>query len=160
MRVTHTLKPIYDAQSKILILGTMPSPKSREIGFYYGHPQNRFWKIMECLFDVELKDIESRITFLHEKHIALYDVLEACDINGASDQSIHDVVPADLTTLIAQSQIQKIYTTGKKALALYERYQYPVTQIKAIGLPSTSPANCRMSLASLCEAYQTILRDL
>ena len=83
MRVTHTLSPIYDAASKILILGTMPSPKSREVGFYYGHPQNRFWRVMEALFDVSLKCPKDQVAFLHEKHIALYDVLEACRLPGS-----------------------------------------------------------------------------
>ncbi len=160
MRVTHTLSPIYDAASKILILGTMPSPKSREVGFYYGHPQNRFWRVMEALFDVSLKCPKDQAAFLHEKHIALYDVLEACDIKGASDQSIARVVPADLEPLLSQSQIKSIYTTGKKAYQLYERYQYPLTGLHAVSLPSTSPANCRMSLDMLCEAYRIILKDL
>lgn len=156
MRVEHTLDPIYDKFSKILILGSLPSVKSREVGFYYGHPQNRFWKVMEHVFDVELSTVEKKIAFLLKHRIALYDVIASCDIQGSSDQHIKDVIPNDLSKIISESQIEKIYTTGKKAYSLYMKYQYPKTQIPAINLPSTSPANAAYSLEKLVEAYQII----
>ncbi len=159
MLVEHTLAPIYDEHSKILILGSLPSVKSREVGFYYGHPQNRFWKVLANIYNVELKDIDSKIDFLHNYHIALYDVILQCDIEGSSDSKIKDVVPTDLDIIIKNSQIKHIYTTGKKAYDLYMKYQYPKTKIKAINLPSTSPANAGWSLEQLIQSYQQIRSD-
>ena len=156
MRVEHSLAPIYDERSEVLILGSLPSVKSRSLGFYYAHPQNRFWKVMEQLFEVSLKTKEDKIEFLSDYHIALYDVIESCDIEGSSDASIKNVVPTDLNKILSTSNIQHIYTTGKKAFELYERYQYPNTKIKAILLPSTSPANGAYKIDRLLEAYQCI----
>lgn len=160
MEVNHTLLPIYDAHSKILILGTMPSPKSRAVGFYYGHPQNRFWKVMAHLFHEALDTKEERLAFCYKNGIALFDVLACCSIEGASDSSIKNPVPNDLTPILATANIQAIFTTGKKAHALYQRYIEPQTQISAINLPSTSPANAAKSLNQLVEAYQVILHYL
>ena len=143
--VTHTIEPVYDERSRVLVLGTMPSPKSREVGFFYGHPQNRFWRVMEALFGLEdraLADNDARRAFLLNEHIALWDVLAACDIDGAADSSIADPVPNDVPWLLAQAPgICAIVTTGKKALTLYEQFLYPRTGITPLALPSTSAAN-------------------
>lgn len=159
-KVYHELEPIYNEKSKVLILGTMPSPKSREIGFYYGHPQNRFWKVLSLIFDVSFETKEEKIQFLLNKHIALWDVVSSCTIEGASDSTISDVVPNDIASLLDKTQISSIFTTGKKADALYQKYIYPKTHIKSICLPSTSPANCAVKEETLIEAYQSIVKYL
>jgi len=157
MRVQHTLAPIYDEHSKILLLGSLPSVKSREVGFYYGHPQNRMWKVFEQLFHVTLQTKEEKIAFLKDYHIAMYDVIESCEIEGSRDTKIKEVIPTDLEAILHNSQITQIFTTGKKAYELYEKFQYKTTQMKAINLPSTSPANAAYSLSKLVEHYQLIL---
>lgn len=158
MRVVHTLEPIYDKASKILILGTMPSVKSREQAFYYAHPQNRFWKIMAQLFECSLETKEEKTAFCHQHHIALYDVLESCDIHGSSDSSIKNAKPNDLREILQNSQIEMIFTTGKKAYSLYQKYQEKQTGIVAICLASPSPANASKKLKDLVEDYQVILK--
>ena len=157
--VKHPLKPVYDAHSRVLILGTMPSPKSREEGFYYAHPQNRFWRILAALFQEPLpvSNTEKR-AFVLAHHIALWDVLASCSIEGASDSSIRNPVPNDLNRILNAADIRAVFTTGKKAKALYDRYCYPMTGRAAIGLPSPSPANCRgCTLEDLTQAYRIIL---
>ncbi len=159
--VKHTLSPVYDRQSKVLILGTMPSPKSREVGFYYGHPQNRFWKVLAALFEEDpLTTTEQKIDFLHRHHLALWDVLAECEIEGAEDASIKRPVPNDLTKLLDKTEIKTIFTTGKKATDLYQKYCYEQTHIEAIGLPSTSPANRRINDEQLKKEYAQILKYL
>ncbi|MGN9119614.1 DNA-deoxyinosine glycosylase [Turicibacter bilis] len=159
--VEHTLSPIYDKNSNVLILGTMPSPKSREVGFYYGHPQNRFWKVLADIFNEEsLTTTEEKITFLHRHQLALWDVLQSCEIQGADDASIKNPIPNDLTSLLQEANIKAIFTTGKKATDLYMKYCYPKTNIPAIGLPSSSPANRRISYEKLKEEYSKILEYL
>lgn len=160
MKVWHTLEALYDADSRILILGTMPSVKSRELGFYYAHPQNRFWKIMAHYFDEPLKTKEERIAFCHRHHIALFDVLQSCEIKGSSDSSIQKAVPNDLRPILNTANITAIFTTGKKAYDLYQRYLKQQTGMDAILLPSTSPANAQKSLEALIEDYQVILKFL
>ena len=148
--VKHTLSPIYDKNSKVLILGTMPSPKSREVGFYYGHPQNRFWKVLADIFNEEsLTRVEDKITFLHQHQLALWDVLQSCEILGADDSSIKNPIPNDFTFLLQEANIKAIFTTGKKATDLYMKYCYPDTHVEAVKLPSTSPANAAFSLEKL-----------
>lgn len=155
--VTHTLDPIYDNFSKILILGTMPSPKSRETGFYYGHPQNRFWKVLsEVLSEPLPNSNKEKELFVQRHHIALWDVLNSCTINGADDNSIKNPIPNDISSIIRQTQISAIFTTGSKAYSLYQKYCYPLTLIHAIKLPSTSPANCRIKFSELVESYKII----
>ena len=140
--VYHTLEPIYDENSEVLILGSMPSVKSREIGFYYAHPQNRFFKVLAGVFEEEFPMTkEDKIQFLKKHHIALFDVLKSCEIDGSKDSSIQNIEVNDLTPILENSKITKIYTTGKKAYELYEQYCYPKTGIHAIYLPSTSMAN-------------------
>ena len=143
MKITHELKPIYDDYSKVLILGTMPSVKSREEGFYYAHPKNRFWTTLAKIYkEKQPKSIPEKIVFLKKHHIALYDVLASCDISSSSDSSIKNPVPNDFTEILNNSKINTIFTTGKKAYNLYQKYCFPKTKIEAIYLPSTSPANC------------------
>ena len=160
--VTNTLQPVYDKDSRVLILGTIPSPKSREYGFYYGHPQNRFWKVLAALFQTDIpNDNESKKKFVLSHHIALWDVLASCTIAGASDSSIKNPVPNDIGRILSESDIRAVITTGQKAFSLYKKYCEPSTGRAAICLPSTSPANCRnCSLEDLIRAYQVILKFL
>lgn len=156
--LTHTIPPFYDNNSRVLILGTFPSPKSREYGFFYGHPQNRFWRVLAALFEAELPlTNEEKAHFLKEHHLALWDVLASCTITGASDTSITDPVPNDLTQILTTAQIRAIFTTGAKAQSLYRKYIEPEIKRPAIALPSTSPANCAMSLQRLVGEYRCIL---
>lgn len=156
--VTHTIEPIYNSQSKILILGTMPSPKSREAGFYYYHPQNRFWKVLAAVLKEPFPaTIPEKTELLNRRHIALWDVLASCEIAGAADGSIQNEIPNDFSQLLATAPIRAVFTTGTKATALYRKYCAEKTGITAQGLPSTSPANCRTSFDQLVEAYQIIL---
>ena len=158
MKVKHELKPIYYKNSKVLILWSIPSVKSREIGFYYAHPKNKFWKILSIIYNVELPlTIEEKINFLKNHNIALYDVLASCDINSSSDSSIKNPIPNKLNPIIKKTHIKTIFTTGKKAYNLYQKYCYPETKIKAIYLPSTSPANCKKGIQEeLINSYKQI----
>ncbi len=159
MKIIHQIPPIYEQNSKILILGTMPSPKSRENEIYYGHPQNRFWSVMaEILKSPFPENNADKINLLKSKNIALWDVLYSCDIEGASDSSIKNPVPNNIKSIIEKSQIKYIFTTGKKAFELYNKYCLEDTGIEAISLPSTSPANFRYSLKKLCDEYSQILK--
>lgn len=157
--VLHTLSPIADEKSRILILGTMPSPKSREIGFYYGHPQNRFWRILSMIYGEELpQDNAGREAMLRRHGIALWDVLRSCRIEGASDASIRDPLPNDIAGLLRQHPgIGRIYTTGTTAGRLYRQLCLPDTGREAVILPSPSAANAQMTLPKLVEAYRVIL---
>lgn len=157
-RVEHTLQPVFDHHSSVLVLGTMPSPKSRETGFYYNHPQNRFWKVLGLLFGEPTPASNGEKRNLALRHgIALWDVLASCTIQGASDSSIADCQPNDICWLLEQAPIQAIFCTGAKATQLYERYCLPETGIAATRLPSTSPANAAFSLERLEEAYRLLL---
>ncbi len=158
--VIHTIPPVFDQHSKILLLGTMPSPKSREVGFYYGHPQNRFWKILAALFSCEVPDTTAaRTEFLLSRHIALWDVLASCEIRGADDGSIKKPVVNNIGKILQSADIRAIFTTGSKAYRIYSRYCLPQTEVQAKALPSTSPANCRFyTFEKLLEAYKIILQ--
>ena len=150
MSVKHTLKPIYDKNSKVLILGSLPSVKSREVGFYYGHPKNRFWKTLEKVFNEQIGNSkEEKEEFLLIHHIALFDVIKECEISSSSDSSIKNVTPNNLNPILKKSQIKTIFTTGAKAHQLYKKYIYPKTKIEDIPLPSTSPANCKKGIENL-----------
>ena len=148
-KVNHPFSPVYTGTSKILILGSMPSPASLSNGFYYMHPLNRFWPLMEKLFDFKFnfknkegqKAIEERKKFLLKYDIALWDVIKSCEIKGASDSSIKNAVPNDFSEIINNSEIKKIFCTGSTAFKLYEKLCRFKTGIKGICLPSTSPAN-------------------
>lgn len=153
--VEHTFGPVYDSQSRILILGSFPSVKSREINFYYGHRNNRFWKILGMLFNEEIEDKKS---FLLKHHIALFDVIESCDIIGSSDASIQNVKPNDLSIILNNSKVEKIFLNGAKAYELYKKYDEDKYAIEAVKLPSTSPANAAYSLDDLYKEWKIILK--
>lgn len=155
--VFHEFPPLYNKESKVLILGTIPSPKSREQGFYYGHKQNRFWKTLaKVLGEEEPKTIPEKKALALRNHVALWDVLASCSIEGASDSSIKNAVPNDMNVILSKADIQAIFTTGAKATALFQKYCEPVCAVSCIGLPSTSPANCRVKDEELLEAYRKI----
>ena len=160
-KIISPLEPVYDSHSKILILGTIPSPNSREMGFYYGHPQNRFWRILSAVLQEPApQGAEQKAAYVRRHGIALYDVLRACEIQGASDASIQNPVASDLCPIFRAAQIRAVFTTGKKAAALYKKYQQQRTGMPALLLPSPSPANCAASMQSLVEAYRLILQYL
>lgn len=157
-RVLHEFAPVFDRHSRVLILGTIPSPKSRENGFYYGHPQNRFWRVLSALLGETLPETrEARIALLLRHHIALWDVLRSCEICGASDSSIRNAVPNPLSALLCKTEIRVVFASGQKAAALYRRFQQAETGMEIHALPSTSPANCRISYPELLRAYSVLL---
>lgn len=154
---THPISPIYDEHSAILILGSFPSVKSRETGFYYGHPQNRFWKMLSTILNSELPlTVKSKTDLLLSHRIALWDVIAECDICGSSDSSITNVVANDLSIILKVSKIKAVFTNGNTASKLYNKYIYPKTGLAAISLPSTSPANASYSFERLCGAWGRI----
>lgn len=155
--IEHTFQPVYDENSKILILGSFPSVKSREQGFYYGHPRNRFWKVISAVLKCdEPQTIEEKRRMLIANKIAVWDVIDSCDIRGSSDSSIRNVIPADIPGILQQTQIQNIYANGRTAGSLYQKYLQDKTGAEITVLPSTSPANAACSLEQLIEAYQAI----
>jgi double-stranded uracil-DNA glycosylase len=154
----HSIAPLYNQTSKVLILGSFPSVKSRESGFFYGNPQNRFWDVLSALLDCNKpQSIELKKEMLLNHHVALWDVIQSCDIKGSSDASIEHVLPNDILSIIESSQITKIYANGNKAFQFYNTYVYPQTKLSIILLPSTSPANAKMSLEKLIEAWARVL---
>ncbi|MDD3192522.1 MAG: DNA-deoxyinosine glycosylase [Oscillospiraceae bacterium] len=156
--VRHPLAPVYDDHARVLLLGTMPSPKSREAGFYYAHPRNRFWPVLAQIFNEPLPaGIEARRAFCLAHGIALWDVLAACSIRGAGDSSIRRVEANPVERILQAAPVQAVFTTGRKAYDLYERYCLPKTGKKAQLLPSTSPANCACRMEELADAYKVIL---
>lgn len=160
-RIQHEIEPVYDKQSRILILGSFPSVKSREGQFFYGHPQNRFWKVLASLLDTAVPTtIDEKKSLLLSHHIAVWDVVSSCEITGSSDSSIRDVIPADLTQITNTSPIRQIFTNGGTADKLYKKYCFPQTQMQAIKLPSTSPANAAWSLDRLLTEWNQILKYL
>lgn len=155
--INHPFPPLYDKNSKILILGSFPSVKSREQKFFYGHPQNRFWKVTSSVFHCPLPEtIDEKRAFLLSNNIALWDVIASCDIEGSSDSSIRNVLPNDLSPILETAPIQKIFLNGKAAQKYYNRYTLPVTGIEAFVLPSTSPANAAWTLDKLIDAWKVI----
>jgi hypoxanthine-DNA glycosylase len=159
--VIHEFAPIVDENTKILILGSFPSVKSRENAFYYGHPQNRFWKLLAGLLDCEVPEtVAEKKEFLYKNGIGVWDVIESCDITGSSDSSIRNAVPAKIPGLLEQYSIQQVFTNGGLAGKLYKKYIYPKTEKQAIVLPSTSPANAAYSLERLKEQWKVILEYL
>ena len=158
MHIVHPIAPLFDERSRALLLGTMPSPKSREAGFYYSHPQNRFWKVLATVLGEKIPEtIPQKKAMLKRHHIALWDVLESCTIVGASDTSIEDAVPNKIAALVARSKVTRIFCTGATAHKLYQKYCAADVGIDAVKLPSTSPANCAISLERLVDAYRDIL---
>ena len=156
--LVHPFGPLYDEQSRVLILGSFPSVKSREMAFFYGHPQNRFWRVMAALFEEPFpQTVEERKAFLHRNHVACWDVIHSCTITGSSDTSIRDVTVNDLGEILKKAPIRQIFVNGKTAQKLYERYALPQTGREAVYLPSTSPANAAWSLERLLRAWQVVL---
>ncbi len=158
--IVHDIPPVFAANSRVLLLGSLPSPKSRAQGFFYGHPQNRFWPTLAAVLNepVPARDnIAAKKAMLLKHRLALWDVLASCQIAGASDASISQPQPNDIAGLLAQTQIQAVFCTGPKAYSLYQKLCLPQTGLPAQMLPSTSPANRRWSNAQLQTAYQKIL---
>ena len=159
--ITHTLEAIVDEKSKVLILGTMPSPKSREGGFYYAHPQNRFWRTIAGVLGTDTPaTIEGKKHLALDHGIAIWDVLASCKITGADDSSIKDAVVNDFTQIFAASNIQAVFTTGKKATGLFKKHCAEKYGFDPIYLPSPSPANCGLSQQEMEQAYKIILEAL
>ena len=153
----HSFDPVYNKESNVLILGTFPSVKSREQNFYYGHPQNRFWKVISAVTNAPLPiTIEAKKALLLEHGIAIWDVIESCDIIGSSDSSITNVVPMDFSRILEQSSIQRIFANGATAYKLYQTYCEAKTGLPIIKLPSTSPANAAFSLDKLIQAWSIL----
>ena len=157
--VKHEFAPVYNRESRILILGSLPSVKSREQGFYYGHPRNRFWKVLSCILDTPLpQTIEDKKIMLLKHGIAVWDVIQECDIVGSSDSSIKNVQPAQLQKILDTASIRAIYGNGKTATRLYQKYQQPQTGMVIRELPSTSPANAAYSLERLIEIWKAAIQ--
>lgn len=155
--LNHPIPPIYDSESKVLILGSFPSVKSREQQFFYGHRQNRFWRVLAQVLGCAVPEsIEEKRAMLLTHHIAVWDVIASCEITGSSDASIRDVVPNDLSPILTTADIRAIYTNGGKAHQLYQKYIFPANGRVARLLPSTSPANAGYSLERLVEAWKAV----
>lgn len=153
----HPIAPVFDKDSKVLILGSFPSVRSREEGFFYGHPQNRFWKVTSQIFGEELPvTIDEKKAFLIRNHIALWDVIGSCEIDGSSDSSIRDVTVNDLSVILGTADIRAIFLNGKKAEQCYLKYLFPILKRDAVCLPSTSPANAAWNLDKLADAWKII----
>lgn len=156
--VIHPFPPVWNADSRILILGSFPSVRSRDVGFYYGHPQNRFWPLMARLHGEENvpQTTEERRAFALRHGIALWDAIESCRITGSSDASIRDAKPNDIAALIRQTNITRIFCNGQQACRMFEKYCADSCGMQAIALPSTSAANAAWTLDRLAEAWQVI----
>jgi len=153
----HPIKPVYNNNSRILILGSFPSVKSREDEFFYAHPQNRFWKLLADIFEADTPtNTEEKRKFLLSNNIALWDVIGSCDVTGSSDSSIKNVVPNDLSIILETAKIEKIFLNGKTAFKYYNRYMSASCSIAFECLPSSSPANASWSYESLKEAWSVI----
>ena len=154
----HPFGPLYCENSKVLILGSFPSVKSREQNFFYGHPQNRFWKVVAHVFDDDVPaTIEEKKALILENGLALWDSIASCEITGSSDSSIRNVKTNDISIILNNCNIERIYCNGRKSYELYHKYIQPRTGREAICLPSTSPANAAWTLDKLIEAWQVIL---
>lgn len=157
--IEHPFPPLYDNASEILILGSFPSVKSREQNFFYGHPQNRFWRVVSRVFECdEPKTIGEKKTFLHKNHIAVWDVIASCEITGSSDSSIKNVVPNNLAPILINAPVEKIFVNGRTSEKYYNRYQRAMLGRDAIYLPSTSPANAAWSVERLISEWKVIRR--
>ena len=155
--VVHGFAPVWDERARVLVLGTLPSVKSREQNFYYGHPRNRFWKLLALLFGAsEPQSVEEKKALLLENGVALWDVVRECDIRRSADGSIRNAAANDLRPILDGADIRAIYANGTKAKELYDRLILPVTGREARALPSTSPANAACSLEALAEAWRVI----
>ncbi len=158
VHIVHPFAPLYDEHSQILILGSLPSVKSREQGFFYGHPQNRYWRLIAAIFNEAVPNtIEEKKALALSRHIAMWDVIYSCDIIGSGDSSIKNVVPTDLSEIIKGSDIKRVFCNGKTSGRIYKKYHQPLNGIDAVVLPSTSPANAAWSFDRLVEAWRAEL---
>lgn len=156
LTLLHPIPPLFDAQSRTLILGSFPSVKSREVNFFYGHPQNRFWRLMAALTGEALpQTVEEKKRLLLSHHFALWDVIGSCTVTGSADSSIHDVVPNDLNRILLNAPIERIFCNGATAMRYYRHYCK--SELPAQLLPSTSPANASWTMERLLEAWRVIL---
>ncbi|MDO4283385.1 MAG: DNA-deoxyinosine glycosylase [Clostridia bacterium] len=155
MRVIHPFEPIYNKDSKILILGSFPSVKSREDNFYYAHPQNRFWKVLERIYgEAKLENKEAKIQFLLKNNIAIWDSIKSCDIENSDDSSIKNAIPNDIEKILSESSITKIFCNGNASYRVFKKYYKNSLGIEVDVLPSTSPANARYNLDKLVEIWK------
>jgi hypoxanthine-DNA glycosylase len=159
VKYRHTADPVYDERCEQLILGTFPSPASREAGFFYGHPQNRFWKVLAMVYGERVPEtVADKRRFLLVHRLALWDVIAECEVSGSADASITSVIPNDIIPILETAPINSIYVNGRLAEKLYNRFILPVTGRSAVYLPSTSPANAAWSLDRLVQAWSVIRR--
>lgn len=157
----HPIPPVWDAASRVLILGSFPSVRSREAQFFYAHPQNRFWKVLSAVLDCGCpQTVEEKRQLLHASHIALWDVIRSCELTGSSDSSIRRAVPNDLAPLLCGARIEAVFCNGTTAFRLYRKYLEEETGLRAVCLPSTSPANAAWSAVRLQEAWMAVRRAL
>ena len=155
--IVHPIAPVFDENSRVLILGSFPSAKSREEMFFYGHPQNRFWRVTAAVFAEDVpKTVAEKQKFLLSRGIALWDVLASCDIEGSADSTIKNAVPNDLSHIFAAAKIEKIFVNGKTAEKYYNKYMKKPLGISAVCLPSTSPANAAWGVEKLVRAWSVI----
>lgn len=158
--IVHPFPPVYDKHSEILILGSFPSVKSREKQFFYGHPKNRFWKVLAAVFDSSVPEsIEEKMSFLISNRIALWDVVFSCEITGSADSSIKNVIPNDIYEILGSSDIKRIFLNGKTAEKYYNKYIKEKISVETITLPSTSPANAKWTLEKLIAQWSKILTE-
>ena len=154
----HNIPPVYDKNSKVLILGSFPSVKSREAQFFYGHPQNRFWKVLSAVLGCECPvTTEEKKAMLLSHNIAVWDVIGSCEITGSSDASIRSVVPNDIAALVAETSVTAIFANGATSYNMYKRYCRDAVGMEAVRLPSTSPANASYSLERLTAEWSSQL---
>ena len=159
-RIVHPIPPLYDKNSRILILGSFPSVSSREAMFFYGHPQNRFWPLLARLYGESApKTVEEKKRLALSRGIALWDSIQSCVINGSADSSVRDVAPNDLSVILDNSEVSRIFCNGALSHRMYMRYIYPSVGVQAVKLPSTSPANAAYSMDRLAEEWRIILVD-
>lgn len=159
--IVHPIPPLFNAESEVLILGSFPSVKSREAAFFYGHPQNRFWAVVAEIFGAEKPiTVEDKKELILSNKLALWDVIAQCEIKGSADSTITDVTANDLSVILENSNVKRIFVNGKTAEKYYNKYTYPKTGIKAICLPSTSPANAAWSIEKLVENWKIIAAEV
>lgn len=156
--IIHPIPPLYDKDCTKLVLGSFPSVKSRQAQFFYGHPQNRYWRLLALLFGESVpQTVEEKSTLALSYHIAMWDTIHSCTITGSSDSSIKDVVPNDLSIILDNSKVTEIFANGATSYNLYQKHIYPITGIRAVKLPSTSPANAAYSLERLAKEWKVIV---
>lgn len=157
-KVVHPFPPLFDSESRSLILGSFPSVKSREEMFFYGHPQNRFWRLIAALYGEDTPStVEEKTALILRHRLALWDSIQSCTITGSSDSSVRDVVPNDLSVIFENSRVDRVFCNGALSHKMYMKYIYPRTGIAAVKLPSTSPANAAFGMERLLQAWQVIM---